>query len=78
MLATEQFGFRPKLSTGNVMQYLYEEIHGAYSQHEYAVCVFMDLAKAIDTIFLSILLQKLQYYEINGSAHDCFQSYLSN
>ena len=77
MLASCQFGFRPKLSKENTMHHMCEEIYGAHSQREYAVSVFMDLTKAFDTISHSILLRKHQYYGINGSAQDCFKSYLS-
>ena len=75
MLASCQFGFRPKLSTENAIHYL---CNGAYSQREYAIWVFMDLTKAFDTISHSILLRKLQYHGINGPAHDWFNSYFSN
>ena len=56
---------------------LCEEIYGAYSQREYAVCVFIDLPNAFDTFSHSILLWKLQLHGMNGLAYDWFKSYLS-
>ena len=40
--------------------------------------IFIDLSKAFDILDHNILINKLQYSEIKGTALDLFQSYLSN
>ena len=45
---------------------------------EYTLGVFIHLSKAFDTVDHQILIKKLQYYGIDGTALEWFKSYFSN
>ena len=50
----------------------------AYENKLNTISVLLDLSKAFDTIDHKILLYKLKYYGIRGTALKWFQSYLSD
>ena len=74
----KQFGFRSKHSTSDATSYLASELYQALDDGEKAICVFMDLSKAFDTLNIDILLQKLDHYGIRGGENQWFSSYLNN
>ena len=55
-----------------------QEITGSFEKGGYTLGVFIDLSKAFDTVDHQILIKKLQYYRIDGTALEWFKSYLSN
>ena len=73
-----QFGFQKNKSTCMALISLVDRLTQALENGEFAVGVFIDFQKAFDTVDHSILLEKLSYYGIRGSAHDWFCSYLSD
>ena len=73
-----QFGFRNKHSTNHALLDLTEDIRKALDGNSFAVGIFIDLQKAFDTVDHKILLHKLGYYGIRGSANEWFRSYLTD
>jgi hypothetical protein len=78
ILHKNQFGFRSKLSTCMALLELLDKLSLSIDQKQVTVGVFIDLAKAFDTVDHQILLHKLQHYGIRGAPLQWFQSYLTN
>ena len=73
-----QFRFQKNRSTTLAVLDLSTRITNALDSGNYAASVFLDFAKAFDTINHQILLRKLENYSIRGPAKDWFESYLRN
>ena len=78
ILHENQFGFRSGLSTCMALLQLVDELTDSIDSRKATIGVFIDLAKAFDTIDHSILLTKLQHYGIRGIALNYFSNYLAN
>ena len=72
-----QLGFREKLSTEYAVQDIYEKLLHNMDQSLSSCAIFLDLAKAFDTVNHSILLKKLKTYVIRGNVLKLLQSYLN-
>ena len=72
-----QYGFRKYHSTELAALELVDRIHKEIDENKTPFSVFIDLSKAFDTLDHDILLHKLQYYGITGTALDWFRSYLT-
>ena len=57
---------------------MYNKISIAIDKGEFAIGVFIDLSKAFDTLDHEILIAKLDYYGVRGTALQWFKSYLQN
>ena len=57
---------------------LTDRIYKHLNNNQIPFAVFLDLSKAFDTLDHNILLAKLSYYGIRGSANKLLQSYISN
>lgn len=78
LISQNQYGFREGRSTTDAMNHLVTHITKKLDVGEKCVGVFLDLAKAFDTVSIPILLRKLEKLGIRGQAHKLFESYLSD
>jgi hypothetical protein len=78
ILSQSQYGFRKKLSTSMALLDLVDKLTNSIENNEYTIGIFIDLAKAFDTVNHKILLDKLYHYGIRGIPHSWFKSYLAN
>lgn len=78
LLADNQYGFREAKSTSDALEDLTSGIYRALDSGKKALCVFVDLAKAFDTVSHSILLRSLENIGFRGTALALMRSYLSN
>ena len=77
LLYSSQYGFRKKHSTELAAIELTDKIFNHLDNKKTPLAIFIDLSKAFDTIDHQILLDKLKYYGIKGTALNWFTSYLS-
>ena len=77
MLRENWFGFRKKVLNSNAfidtLYYIYENLESGHS----VITVFLDFAKAFDSVNHELLLQKMSTYAMRGGALDWFCSYLT-
>jgi len=74
----KQFGFQRGKSTEHAIIDIQSKMIDALDNKEHPCCVFLDFAKAFDTIYHHILVSKLNYYGIRGNVLDWMRSYLEN
>ena len=78
ILAPRQFGFRPKISTEIALAHFTDTILANMDKGLVAGAVFLDLAKAFDTVDHSLLFEKLALSGLSNDSVDWFKSYLTN
>jgi len=76
LLSKNQFGFRPGLGTENALFTSIEFIYNELDNSNKVLAVFLDLAKAFDTVNREILTQILPSFETNKVSLSWFKSYL--
>lgn len=78
ILNKHQFGFREYRSTGDVLAKLTELIHQTLETTTPCLVIFIDRAKAFDTLKHEILLNKLEEMGIRGLVKNLMTSYIQN
>ena len=73
-----QFGFRANHSTYMPISMLHDLITDNLTHNRKTAGIFLDLARAFDTVNINILLQKLRLYGISKDAVAFLTSYLTN
>ncbi len=79
VLYINQFGFQKGMSTEYAINSLLHNIvQSMMNNDETGFCILLEVAKAFDTVNHEILLDKLQYHGIRGTALKWFPSYLKD
>lgn len=78
LLSPRQYGFRTGKSTEDAVYSLTHFVTGKLDKKAKCTGVFLDLAKAFDTVSIPILLKKMQTIGIRGTPLQLFHSYLGN
>ena len=77
ILTSNQFGFRPKLSTSTALAFFTDNILENADNGLITASVFLDFCKAIDTVDHAILLCKLKSVGLDNNSLNWFESYFS-
>jgi hypothetical protein len=78
IMANEQFGCCPKLSTGTASYTLINRVITAINNKNKVAGIFFDLEKASNCVNQEILLYKLEYYGITNNVYRLLKSYLQH
>ena len=75
-LHENQYGFPEGKSTEQAILDLYTNLIQLIEKRERSSCIFLDFAKAFDTVDHYILIRKLECYRVRGIELEWFESYL--
>ena len=76
ILSQHQYGFQSGKSTELAINSLLGNVNESFEEKKNNICIFLDFAKAFDTVNHQILLKKLNYYGIRGHSLRWFENYL--
>ena len=75
LFSGQQYGFRNNLATELASLELIDRLLAQLKNHMIPINFYIDLAKAFDSVNHDILLDKLSYYGVNGTAKTLLKSY---
>ena len=78
IITKHQFGFRESHSTELAITSIHDDLLENLDNNSITCTIFLDLAKAFDSVDHEILLRKLEKYGIRGVALKLMTSYLEN
>jgi hypothetical protein len=78
LLSHSQFGFRTKRSTNDAVQFLTNYIVTNLDNNDKVIVIFLDLAKAFDTVPAPLLLSKIEKLGVRDKQLELFTDYLSD
>lgn len=78
LLSDCQYGFRNGRSTDDAVHELTNHIVNALDNRKKCLAIFLDLAKAFDTVSIPNLVSKLEAIGLRGNQLKLFESYLHN
>ena len=78
ILSDKQFGFQKNKSTEDAICHLTSQIYNSMDNNKKSICIFLDLAKAFDTVSHKLLLNKLEKIGFRSNVLKLFKSYLEN
>lgn len=78
LISSNQFGFTRGKCTEDALRTFTEYVVTALDSNFKCIGVFLDLAKAFDTVSIPILLDKIELMGIRGNSLELFRSYLKN
>lgn len=78
LLSPSQYGFMAGRGTDSLLEDLVDSLHSAFENNKYACALFLDVAKAFDSINHKILLKKIFAYGFRGPFFNLLQDYLAN
>ena len=78
LLVHNQYGFRKHYSTELAVTEVHNKLLKNLENKKHTCAVFLDLAKAFDSVDHTILIQKVEKYGIRGNALELIKSYLTD
>lgn len=78
LISTNQYGFREKKSTSDAIACLTQKIYLSVDQSKPSLGIFLDLAKAFDTVSHSMLIETLEIMGIRNLPLQLIQNYLTD